>query len=278
MAQKKCPKCGEDNPAEAVMCWACYTPLAGGPAAAAAARPPAAAGKPPGPGGPGAADEGDGEKKKLQLDPKVIGVLAFLLIGGGLGVAMNTGMLGGGGGGEDDGDTPPPAAGGGGGEQPAQPQGNGAPPTLVGGGGGPVTAVSSAGTLPPAEALPYTPIVPPNPKEKRATIGIVPAKAGSITSKQAASLARFAKGQYSKAGRWASMQIFVFDSQSAAQSFGDYQARKRGTPLAGSDYQSLANNNVWSRAPACFESNGKSEFVYYPNKNPQGWWSGRKSG
>ncbi|RYG70864.1 hypothetical protein EON80_06595 [bacterium] len=32
MASKKCPKCGEDNPAEAVMCWACYTPLSGGPA------------------------------------------------------------------------------------------------------------------------------------------------------------------------------------------------------------------------------------------------------
>jgi len=29
--EKDCPKCGEDNPEEAVMCWACYTPL-GAPA------------------------------------------------------------------------------------------------------------------------------------------------------------------------------------------------------------------------------------------------------
>ena len=36
-AQKQCPKCGEKNPAEAVMCWACYTSLSGG----AMAAPPA---------------------------------------------------------------------------------------------------------------------------------------------------------------------------------------------------------------------------------------------
>ena len=29
MNPKKCPKCGESNPPEAVMCWACYTPLSG---------------------------------------------------------------------------------------------------------------------------------------------------------------------------------------------------------------------------------------------------------
>ena len=29
MSVINCPKCGEENPAEAVMCWACYTPLHG---------------------------------------------------------------------------------------------------------------------------------------------------------------------------------------------------------------------------------------------------------
>lgn len=33
-----CPKCGEDNPIEAVMCWACYTPLGSGAAVEAARK------------------------------------------------------------------------------------------------------------------------------------------------------------------------------------------------------------------------------------------------
>ena len=29
METKRCPKCGEENPPEAVLCWACYTPFSG---------------------------------------------------------------------------------------------------------------------------------------------------------------------------------------------------------------------------------------------------------
>lgn len=271
MAQKKCPKCGEDNPAEAVMCWACYTPLSGGPAAAPAARAPA--GKPPGP--PGAAGDEEGEKKKFQMEPKMIGVIAFLVIGGGIGVFLNMPKSSSGddGGGGDSGTTN--SGGGGGSPAPAPP----APaPPGPGIAAGPVTGVEGGANMPAAVALPYSAVVPPNPKQPKATIGIVPSQAGTITDKQAASLARFAKNQYQKSGQWSSMQIFVFNNQSAAQSFGDYQARKRGTPLSPSDYQALANANVWNAAPACFESSGKKEFVYYPSKNPFNWWSGRKSG
>ena len=43
---QKCPKCGEENPAEAVMCWACYTPLSAAKAHAPRPEPAPADEKP----------------------------------------------------------------------------------------------------------------------------------------------------------------------------------------------------------------------------------------
>lgn len=271
MSQKKCPKCGEDNPAEAVMCWACYTPLAAGPAPAGGARAPIA--KPNGPGGPpgpGVGEGEEGEKKKLALDPKVIGLLAFLVVGGGIAAFMNMKPSSSGDGEEGGGQDPPAAT-----------TNNNPPANSGGGGGGGEVQVAQSnvqvqsGTLPAPASLPYTPVVPPNPGMATATIGIVPAKP-NMGSAEAASLARFAKNQYQKSGRWTNIQIFVFDNQRAAQAFGDYQARRRGAPLSAGDYQSLANANVWSATPACYEMRSKTEFVTYPAKNPSSWWSARR--
>jgi hypothetical protein len=273
VSQKKCPKCGEDNPAEAVMCWACYTPLSAGPApAAAGARAPIAKPGPGGPPGPGVGEGEEGEKKKLSLDPKVIGLLAFLFVGGGIAAFMNMGHSSGGddGGGDTPADTPPAQSGGNtGGQQPApQPQ----PDAQI----AQSNTQIAPGTLPPVTPIPYTPVVPPNPNLATATIGIVPSRP-NVTAAEAAGLARFAKNQYQKQRKWSSMQIFVFENQQTARAFGDYQARRRGAQLSPADYQSLANANVWSGTPACYEMQGKVEFVTYPSKSPSNWWTARRA-
>jgi hypothetical protein len=74
VASKKCPKCGEDNPAEAVMCWACYTPLSaagGAPLGATAAMSAGALAQGPmGKAGSGPTPV-EGEKEKKPVDPKI---------------------------------------------------------------------------------------------------------------------------------------------------------------------------------------------------------------
>lgn len=114
MASKKCPKCGEDNPAEAVMCWACYTPLSGS-APLGAGLTGAAGTLPKGAGSPVGVPLTE-EPAKKGLDPKAIGIGAFLLVGV-IAAVMMSGMMGGGGG-EEGGASPTPipdGVGGGGG-------------------------------------------------------------------------------------------------------------------------------------------------------------------
>jgi len=268
VAQKKCPKCGEDNPAEAVMCWACYTSLSGGPAAAAIpGRPPVGKPGPPGPSG-GAEDEG-GQKKGI--DPKMIGIGAgvlLLLAGGGY---M---MFGRGGGSSDDSDdssgdssssssNTKPASN----PQPAQSQSS-TPGSSTAVMPGTVTAI----TLPAVAPQAYTVVVSPNPSVSAATIAVVPTSA-TITPVEAAGLARYAKNQLQHSGKWASMQVYVISDPGAARQFANYQAKKNGSPLATNDYSSLIG--VWANTPAECDVNGKVEQINYPAQYPESWWTRR---
>jgi hypothetical protein len=263
VASKKCPKCGEDNPAEAVMCWACYTPLAGSAPIPVAGAARAGAGGVAGKGGPvGAPTQEDGEKK--QLDPKLFVVGGLLLLGIIVAVVMNMGGSGGSDDstpmGQDPGTTSmSPDPGGGGAPPPPAPV---APPSFAGQSNTPVEPV----------ALPYNVIVPPNAKYATGTMGILATQA-NITPNQARGLAKFAHDQFSRNGKWSKMQIAVFSDAGAARTFATYQSRRRGAPMTANDYRELANSNVWSGAPAFYESSGKRESIAYPASNPMNWWT-----
>ena len=263
MASKKCPKCGEDNPAEAVMCWACYTPLTGsapipGAMGTGAVRPGAGAatGKP----GPiGAPTEEEGAKK--QIDPKLFVVGGLLVLG-----LIVAGVMNFGGSKTDDGTLP--ANPDGGTETPAVPNNGGgapAPPPA------PPTIPSDPNAAPVTpSALPYNVIVPPNPQYATGTMGIL-ATQPNISPAQAGSLAKFARNQFARNGKWTGMQIAVFSNSDAARQFAAYQAKRKGAPLKPNDYQQLGG--VWTSVPAFYESSGKRESVAYPTRNPGSWWT-----
>ena len=264
MASKKCPKCGEENPAEAVMCWACYTPLTGSAAIPAAAGRPVAGAKPVGAGPAGIpSDEGEGKK---QLDPKMFVVGGLLLVGVVVAIGVNVGF--GGGGGEDDG------TGTGTDPAPSSPSSPGAPPAPAPAAAPVAPPIPSGDTnnapLTPV-ALPYNVVVPPNPRYATGTFGIL-ATQTNIAPAQARGLAKFAKDQFARNGKWQNMQIAVFSDPAAAKAFATFQARRRGAPLTSADYRALAENGVWKGAPVFFESRGKKEVVAYPAANPFGWW------
>ena len=262
MASKKCPKCGEDNPAEAVMCWACYTPLTGnapipGAMGNGAVRPGAGAatGKP----GPiGAPTEEEGSKKPI--DPKLFVVGGLLVLGLVIAGVMNFS------GGSSSTDDPTPT-------NPVNPDGGG---TTAGAPAPPAPAPAppsipsdpNAAAVAPA-ALPYNVIVPPNPQYATGTMGILATQA-NISPGQAASLAKFARNQFARNGKWTGMQIAVFSNSDSARQFAAYQAKRKGAPLKAGDYQQLSG--VWSGAPAFYESSGKRESVAYPSRNPNAWW------
>lgn len=256
MANKKCPKCGEDNPAEAVMCWACYTPLAGG-AAAVAATATAAAGRPGAPG-VGASEE----KEKKQIDPKVF-VLGGLAVVGILVALFTNGVFSGAPAEEGSTTTPDPAKPGG---APAPAPVPGAPP--------PPLMVSSSGGAPVPLVdvkIPYDILVPPNPTKQTGVVGIVPTQA-AVTPAQAVGLASFARSQFARTGPWKKMQIYVFLSKDAGRAFADYQSRRRGEILYGGNHQELAASGIWSSSPACLMIEGNKAQPYYPSRNPNGWW------
>ena len=269
MATKKCPKCGEENPAEAVMCWACYTPLAGGAAAVAGGglvtpRGGAAAVTP---AGSAAAQE----EEKSSVDPKIFVIVGLLIVAAVIG-SFTTGLIGGSSSGAvpdvvplAPGDTtgggiaesPPPG--------PQQPQV--VPPTF--------TPQTSA---PVADAGPATPqmkvVVPPDPRQPVGTMGII-LNTPNASPAQALALAKFAKQTFERGGKWSGMQVVVFNNQEAAKTFLKYQAQRRGAKLTPYQYQDLANQNVWNSVPAYYETQGKTEMPYYPSNNPKGWWGRR---
>ena len=268
MATKKCPKCGEENPAEAVMCWACYTPLAGGAAAVAGGglvtpRGGAAAVTP---AGSAAAQE----EEKSSVDPKIFVIVGLLIVAAVIG-SFTTGLIGGSSSGAVP-DVVPFAPGdttGGGttGSMPSPPQP-----------GPPQPPQPGPPTPPSGDPGPATPqmkvVVPPDPRQPVGTMGII-LNTPNASPAQALALAKFAKQTFERGGKWSGMQVVVFNNQEAAKTFLKYQAQRRGAKLTPYQYQDLANQNVWNSVPAYYETQGKTEMPYYPSNNPKGWWGRR---
>ncbi len=264
-AQKQCPKCGEKNPAEAVMCWACYTSLSGG-AAAPAVGGPAGGGAMAG-AIAGGADAG-GEKKKLEPKQLAIIGVGLLVV---LGFAAKTLMGGGGGGGDDqlptfDGSSSmntqmnPPSGGGTTNQAPI-----GAGPAA--GGAAPGAPTTVAGATP----FPYKMVAGPNPQIEWATMGIVPNQ-GALAEPQARGLASFAHHYQEKVKKFPAWEIFVINNEQAAQAFAKYQNDRRGQRMGPGDYQSSELMNVWAFTPVRYVSvNGKVTYSS-PQKNPTGFW------
>ena len=267
MATKKCPKCGEENPAEAVMCWACYTPLAGGAAAVAGGGLVTPRG-----GAASVAPVASAEDtEKSPIDPKIFlvaGLLLLALIIGGFTSGIFSGSSSASTGGVIIPDAPsgsvPRSGGGGSPVQPQQP--NVAPPAITSNpGGGP--------TGPPPEPAPFKTIVAPDPRYANATMAIVPNQSNTNPA-QAKGLAKFAKQMFAPGGKWTGMQVLVFSNLDAAKDFAKYQAPRRGANLTPEDYRELAGRGVWSNVLAFYESKGNSEAVYQPSSSPNNWWTG----
>lgn len=267
MNQKKCPKCGESNPPEAVMCWACYTPLAGGAVAGAggvAATTATAHAKAPARHEKARSDDDD-EKKAIA--PWQIGaVLLALLLAGGFGFMMLRGDSGSAVGGVTD-DT----GGSGGIAYPIPGTGKVRIPGMVSPGG--------AGSTPSMTTLPQTPqnqpsysvTTPPSRNATWATIGILPT--GSVTLQQAAGLALIARQRLTQGRSYQGVYIYVFRDRGAAAAFQQSQRSRSGAPLQGGDYAALAN--VWPDTLVRYEYNfgNKSEDVRFPSNDAGNWWT-----
>lgn len=249
MSQKKCPKCGENNPAEAVMCWACYTPLAGG----ATAMPHASA-----PVGQSAS----AERTKNSVAPwqiAVIGVALLVAVVGSFAMMSRA---------KPDTDTTPYAA--------------PAPPPDVSSGSGPAistyvegsagaagaSAVSPAQPSQPGQML-FTVSLPPKSGVAWGTMAIVPSGAAAG---QEAALAAAACQQAVSGGKWDGLYVYVFSDAASAQKFRQYQSGRGGEPLKSSDYNAL--QSLWSQVPVRYEYSRGNEAIRYPSKSPGGWWSG----
>jgi hypothetical protein len=207
------------------------------------------------------------ESQKKGIDPKLIGVGAFLLVGGIIAFLVNGGMSSS----STEVATSDPSV-----SQMVDPgassSGSSAPsmsapaPSLGTGGGG------GGAAPPPPVPLAFTTVTPPNPGQKTGTVGILieANKAG-----QAAGFARFAKNQFSRNGKWGSWQICVFSDRAAADAFKAFQSQRKGRALSGNDFAQLSSSGVWQSTPAYLESTGNSEKIYSPSKNPYSWWPRR---
>lgn len=253
--KKKCPKCGEENPAEAVMCWACYTPLSGSSAASPAGAAPG------GRSAPAATANADEKPKIPPWQLAVIGIGVLLAAGLGVRTLMPADSE------DTEDDSTPPAAATANDPQPGAPPP--APEAVVSAapqGGGAVVVT-------PTEA-PFTIVVPPNPKLSVATMAIVPTD-NTTSGPMAASYAAYVRRQYSaQAKNWSTLYIYVFSDAQSAQYFANLMKRRRGAALTESDMSSLST--LWSSTLARYEystERGKRvERVQYPSKNPSGWW------
>ena len=255
MSQKKCPKCGEMNPAEAVMCWACYTPLTGGAVgaggtAAMAATPVATA----------------DQKEKKAIAPWQIGVVvAAVVLALGFGASQ---MMGGGSDAVDpNGDAGP---------VPKPPSRSGGPPT------GPSPAIftgmvavpqsGGGGQVKVSEALDYSVASPPNPDKPWGVVALVP-NDPNATPQRAAGMAQFAFQQFGGKTKWKAMQIFVFRTREAALQFNRFQIGRKYDVVADDDYPGLAS--IWPSCIVRYESNGNAAAdVRFPSQRPNSWWRG----
>ncbi len=250
MSQKKCPKCGENNPAEAVMCWACYTPLAGG----ATAMPHASA-----PVGQSASTE----KTKNSVAPWQIAAIVVALVAVGVSVAMMSRSSG-----SSNADTTPYAA-----PAPQPDTGSGRPAITVYAegptGAAGASAVSPAQPSQPGQML-FTVSLPPKEGVAWGTMAIVPS--GTSSNQNAAALAAAACQQAVSGGKWDGLYVYVFSDADSALKFRQYQSGRGGEPLKSSDYSAL--QSLWSQVPVRYEYSRGNEAIRYPSKSPGGWWSG----
>ena len=247
--KKRCPKCGEENPPEAVMCWACYTPLSAAGAGAASAKRSSSSAQSLG-------DDED-EDRKPSAQPWQIAVIAIGLIFALFWVGKNFLPSG------SSDDTLPAAS-----EPGAMPEPGSAPAPAAQ--TSTSTGTSSAAAVTP-QKLPFTIAVSPNPNITVGTMAIVPTTP-NISTSQAASLASFTRSQFAQTKRWNKLYIYVFRDQQSAKQFADYQRPRRGAPLSNSDYSNLTA--LWGSALSCYEYDNGSERVYTPSDNPSGWWAG----
>ena len=246
--KKRCPKCGEENPPEAVMCWACYTPLSAAAAAGASHAKNAS-------NSASTLDEEDDKDRKSSAQPWQIAVIAIGLIFLLFQVGKNFLPSG------SSGDTLPDAA------APGEmaPISEVAPPQQS------TTApTSSTVTAVTPSQLPFTIAISPNPNITVGTMAIVPTTP-NISISQAASLAAFTRTQFGQMKRWSRLYIYVFRDQDSAKQFANYQRPRRGAPLTDSDYRNLTS--LWGSALSCYEYNNGSDRVYTPTNNPSGWWT-----
>jgi hypothetical protein len=250
MNAKNCPKCGESNPNEAVMCWSCYTPLTG-----------SATGDGPSVGGIGDRPPMGGEAPaKKAAEPWQMGVIGLFLV-----IVLFMGMrtLTGGPKQDDVGPTPDTNT-----EViPPNPDGTNSQPLVVN-----VSWPSGLGAPLPAVTSQFTMVAPPYPGVSWATMAIVPTNP-NLSTVQAAALAGFARQQVVGADRWQGFTIYVFADQPSAQMFKDTQDRKRGQPLMYADYQALST--IWPKTLAVYDYSKNRAGVRFPRTNPNGWWTYR---
>jgi hypothetical protein len=257
--QKQCPKCGEKNPAEAVMCWACYTSLSGGAAAVGigAGGPAAAPGKAP--------MTDSGEKKKIQpAHLAIIGVGLLVALGFGA-----TQLLGSGGEAVDEFPLPPPKPQSSSvSSEPAQPQ-----QAVISLPPGPSPAMPNA--VVPAAGPVYNIVASPNPREQWATMAIAPVN-GQFKEKEAQAVAQFASRQLQRSKKYAATEIVVINDTRAAEIFSEHYNRNQQKPLSASDYTDpTLVANVWPFTPVRYvNANGKESFTF-PQKNPTGFWKNK---
>jgi hypothetical protein len=254
--QKKCPKCGEMNPPEAVMCWACYTPLTGAGAVPPPGAVPAAGGR-----AVGQASGGSEDKEKTKIPAWQLGVIgAAVLVGVVFGAMQFMG-----------GSTPEEVVDPTTGTEIKKP----APPTTTTtttttAPGAPPPAVPGQGGAPPVEA-PFTVIASPNTRYTAGTMAIL-ARNPSLSPRQAAGLASFALRQLTNANKYRVLHIFVFSDSEAAQKFSDYQNAHGNQPLTPEDYASPDLQAIWPLCLARYEWANNRERVSYPSQNPGNWW------
>lgn len=260
-AQKQCPKCGEKNPAEAVMCWACYTSLTGGGGGATALAGAAGGAI----GGPAPMAD-SGEKKSM--DPKLLGIVGVCLLAA-VGFGVNTMMSGGGS--EDD---PLPSGGtvvpdkGGSTQTPVT-----IPPVVSSGGPNPVSpSAPSQGEIKQASKTPYTMVSAPSLRYAGATVIIVPTQ-NNVSTSEAKALASVAYTQIMQQKKFSPVEIFVFNDEQSAQLLGGYQSKNRGAPLTTSDYGNPDIASCWKQAVLRQLSDGRKTVYSSPQSNPTNFWA-----
>ena len=257
--QKPCLKCGENNPAEVAMCWACYTPFAEPGLTATVASGGGA-------GAPGPAPTGE-------TAPGRASVPSWIYAGGGatlvlaLLVGIKVLILG----------------------DPAATAGTvGTPPEMIpvayssGSSAGRRSAVApafsspagpAAGAVPAVAEMPFNFVTLPN---RRAAVGVmaIAPRQGVATPQQAVGLARYAYSRILTPRHWRQIQVYVMASTQAGDEFKQFQQARQNLALDPEGFNRLAE--LWPQtAGVCvFETTSPSQVklkVLYPQTDA-GFW------